>query len=92
MKKVHLLDDQTFQDGGPQADQARRRQIPSWAIGAIGAIGAVTKTPPKFALQNPANPGVSDPAFAVLKDTRENHIGAGSGHRRWAEQIVGFAA
>lgn len=61
------------------------------AIGAIGAIGGVTKTPPKFALQTPANPGVPDPAFAVLKDTRENHIGTGSGHRMRPEQIVGFS-
>lgn len=62
------------------------------AIGAIGAIGGVTKTPPKFALQTPANPGVLDPVSGVLKDTSENHIGAGSGHRRRPEQIVGFAA
>jgi hypothetical protein len=43
------------------------------AIGAIGAIGGVTKTPPKFALQTPANSGVLDPAYAVLKDTCLSH-------------------
>lgn len=57
----------------PKADQARKRRIPSRAIVAIGAIGAVTKTPPKFALQNPANPGLPDFVSAVLKDTSEKH-------------------
>ena len=33
----------------------------------------MTKTPPKFAPQNPANPGLPDSVFGVLKDTSENH-------------------
>lgn len=33
----------------------------------------MTKTPPKFALQTPANPGLPEPVSAVLKDTSENH-------------------
>ena len=73
MKKVHLLDGQTFQDGGPQAEQARRRHVLGRAIDAIGAIGGVTKTPLNSALQTPANPGVLDPAYAVLKDTCLSH-------------------
>ena len=59
---------------------------------AANGLEAVTKTPPKFALQTPANPGLPEPVSAVLKDTSENHIGAGSGRQRRPEQIVGFAA
>ena len=40
---------------------------------AANGLEAVTKTPPKFALQNPANPGLPDSVFGVLKDTSENH-------------------
>lgn len=57
---------------GPSSTHAT--EFSAGAIGPIGAIGAVTKTPSNPALQNTANPGVPDPAFAVLKDTSENHI------------------
>ena len=46
----------------PKADQARRERV-----------GGRDKTPPNSALQNPANPGLPEPASTVLKDTSENH-------------------
>jgi len=46
----------------PKADQARRERF-----------GGRYKNPLKSGLQNPANPGLPEPVFGVLKDTPENH-------------------
>lgn len=89
---IDLVNQKIRRRGRRPTKHARTRAGPGRATDAIGANGAVTKTPLFLLLQNPANPGLPDPAPAVLKDTRENHIGTGSGHRMRPEQIVGFPA